>query len=457
MKIRYSASSRFFCRAFFLSVLGVVVFLFAEVSRAATIPDFQLQNLTAQVQKLRQLQFKKPVSKEVQSPEAFKKFLNERIDIYLPPKEIKYLETGLKKLGFISENEDVKQKMMNLYMTQALGYYDEKKHTLFLLEDSTLNTQDALKNMPGETFAGLNLDIRDFVLLHELDHALVDQHYPLEAMTSRAKTSDAQLALSALIEGDALFINILSVLSSFGIPQEKMADLQSFYSGFLNSADFSSVISSLSSFLPGTGTPDYFTEMLAFPYFQGFMLVQNLFLQGGWATVNMAYKYPPQSTEHILHKEKYFSHEGFETIRMDEMKSFGGYAKQAEDTAGEFGMAFLLGQYIPKAKAQKAAEGWNGDLWRVYEDKKTKNTAVVWKSAWDSYEDAVEFFEAAQDMLKKRFPECGKNISPSSKSSPLNPFCCHAGDDYAGELLNDHYVILSVAEKTPLLCNGNGQ
>lgn len=428
---------------------AVLVFFVLAGAFAAAISDEQFQNLTSQIQKLRQLTFKKPVSRKIQSPEEFKKFLNERMDVYLPPNELKYLEAGLKKLGFIADSENVKQKMVSLYMSQALGYYDETKHTLFLLENSTLSTQDALKNFPGESFGGLNFDLRDFVLLHELDHALVDQHYPLEPMTKKAKGSDAQLALSALVEGDALFINILSVLSSFGLSDEETKNLQSFYNSFLGSADFSQLTSSLSSFLPGTGSPDYFTEMLAFPYFRGFGLVQNLFLQGGWAAVNQAYKYPPQSTEQILHKEKYFSHEGYENIKFDEMKAYKNYQQKAEDAAGEFGMSFLLAKFLPRQQAQKAAEGWNGDLWRMYEEKKTKKLSVVWKSSWDSYEDAVEFFEAVQNMLGKRYAGCGKTTA--NKTS--NPLCCRDAGNFITEALNDHYVMLSISETEPLFCN----
>lgn len=402
-----------------------------------------------QVQKLRGLTFKSPVKKKAQSSGEFKEFLVRRIDELMPKNEIKSLETGMKKLGFIPENVDVKEKLISLYMSQALGYYDEKKRTLFILTEPAQETQDALKNISGGDIPGLNFDVKDFVLLHELDHALVDQYFPLEALTRKTKTGDAQLALSGLIEGDALFVNILSVLTTLGLPQEFTKDMQSFYSSFMGSSDFDSLASSFSSFLPGGGTPDYFTEMLAFPYVHGFLLVQNLFLQGGWDTVNAAYKYPPQSSEHVLHKEKYFSHEPFETMHFDAMKAFKNYRKTAEDVAGEYGISFLIGKFTGKSEGKKAAEGWNGDAWRVYEEIKTKDIAVVWESAWDTPEDAVEFFWAARDALIKQYAGCAKKAD-QGKTAPL---CCRSGNNFISASMKKQRVTVSVSENAPLLCD----
>ena len=55
----------------------------------------------------------------------------------------------------------------------------------------------------------INADDRVLVLARAYDRALQDQHFDLEAAQARARTTDAELAVVALIEGDGMLLAAL--------------------------------------------------------------------------------------------------------------------------------------------------------------------------------------------------------------------------------------------------------
>src|SRR5438105_690871 len=69
------------------------------------------------------------------------------------------------------------------------GYYDIKEKTLCLYDDIAGNYERG-------------------VLVHEMVHALQDQHFGLAKLHQESFGSDAELAMAALIEGDATFTMI---------------------------------------------------------------------------------------------------------------------------------------------------------------------------------------------------------------------------------------------------------
>src|ERR1043166_5642110 len=69
------------------------------------------------------------------------------------------------------------------------GYYDIKEKTLYLYDDIAGNYERG-------------------VLIHEMVHALQDQHFGLAKLHQESFGSDAELAMAALIEGDATFTMI---------------------------------------------------------------------------------------------------------------------------------------------------------------------------------------------------------------------------------------------------------
>ncbi|MBI1830617.1 MAG: hypothetical protein HYR84_04110 [Planctomycetes bacterium] len=69
------------------------------------------------------------------------------------------------------------------------GFYDIKEKTLYLYDDIAGNYERG-------------------VLVHEMVHALQDQHFGLAKLHQETFGTDAELAMAALIEGDATFTMI---------------------------------------------------------------------------------------------------------------------------------------------------------------------------------------------------------------------------------------------------------
>jgi hypothetical protein len=62
----------------------------------------------------------------------------------------------------------------------------------------------------------------------------------------------------------------------------------------------------------------------------------------------------------------------------------------------------LLQQQLGLLQAQYAAEGWRGDRYRVYERGETGATALVWRTVWETDDEAAEFEQAYQRFTSKR-------------------------------------------------------
>ena len=207
------------------------------------------------------------------------------------------------------------------------GYYSTKDRTLYLYDDIAGNYERG-------------------VLIHEMVHALQDQHFGLAKLHQEKFGSDAELALAALIEGDATFtmIEVLKreqpkVTAMLDTSLEKAKNLRN-----------------------------------AFLYGMGHRYVKTLKDKGGWAAVNARYKFPPRTTAVILNP-------GASTIDLGPGRSVGAFGL----------IEMMAGNAEAKPLAIAAASGWIGD--RMVEDGAVKS----WLIAFDTPEHA-ERFQAAHKL-----------------------------------------------------------
>src|SRR5262245_4878549 len=138
------------------------------------------------------------------------------------------------------------------------GYYSIQDKTLYLYDD-------------------LSEAYEKGVLIHEMVHALQDQHFDLGKLKARLHIvskddTDAERALAALIEGDATF-TMIEVLKAAQPNVAKMLDVPLERAKNLDNA---------------------------FLYAQGARYVKAMKERGGWETVNAAYQFPPRNTATVF-------------------------------------------------------------------------------------------------------------------------------------------------------------
>ncbi len=205
-------------------------------------------------------------------------------------------------------------------------------------------------------------DISDETIAHELAHALVDQRFNLHALVASAGDDiDRLIATQMLVEGDATFVEL----------------------SYLTWRDTGSGID------PHTMTisPSAAVAMLSVPdlYLTGNRFIANGVKHGGWEVVDRAYRYPPTTTEQVLHPEKYFDvrDQPMRITLPDESGELGtGWIRVEDLTMGEYLLSELL--------TAPVAAGWDGDRFDSYANA-DGDFVVVWMTAWDTTLDAEEF------------------------------------------------------------------
>lgn len=239
----------------------------------------------------------------------------------------------------------------------------------------------------------------ELALVHTLAHALQDNGFglgpdaepPRVPLASACRpTTDAALALRALLEGDAVFTTAryAGVASD---PQE---------------------VGRLASLAAGAEEPTYaplanastFEAIRLFPYREGARFSAALYADGGWAAVNRAYAAPPCTTQEVLHPERYQARRPvLEPAVPDLAPVLGkGWGLARRDTVGEFLVGLHLAAYLDDDEAaRRAADGWAGDTFTLWTDG-TGREVIVWRLAWENREEAVEF-ERAYALLVPRF------------------------------------------------------
>jgi hypothetical protein len=162
--------------------------------------------------------------------------------------------------------------------------------------------------------------------------------------------------------------------------------------------------------------PRALRETLLFPYQEGILWTRNLHQRGGWNEVSEAFTTLPQSSEQIMHAEKYFAHEAPVKVALPDIgpilnhtgrvavrsvpPAAGGSGTQLAwkeldtDVNGEWGFYLILDQFLKSpAESHRAAAGWGGDRYSIYEGPKGE-VLYTSLSTWDTENDAREFFDA---------------------------------------------------------------
>ena len=264
-------------------------------------------------------------------------------------------------LGLISDSADLETIVSDLYGEQVAGFYDGET------KEMVVPTRDQ----------GFTL-LQQATVVHELVHALTDQHFDFhtayDAMFEEDRLDEAA-SYQALIEGDATLAEL-----------EWIQTLTPAEIGALLAETLEIDDSSLND------APRFLVESLIFPYDSGLTFVQSLFAGGGWAAVNDAYTQlqADGSTEQILDPADF----GVELPLEVEIPliSIPGYDLERTSVWGEQGFRVLLNQGSGVTTLATATDGWGGDAYHQWFD--GDNAALLIVYAGDSTRDVDEMEEA---------------------------------------------------------------
>lgn len=337
---------------------------------------------------IRGLPFKQSVPFEKQSPEEFGRHLDREMEQVVPKNISEHFGKIVQRLGLYRgpEIQDFRGMMRTVMTSQAAAYYDPETKRFYIL---------------SETGDELELGV---LYSHELYHGIQDQYFDLTRYMPPGKgklNGDEELARQAVVEGEATYIHTLWVMRRMtnALPPRGLL-------GPVISMQANLDINQLRGMLGESAEramaeidsiPPFILEVLLGNYLKGAAFIFAV-QEPGWSAVEKLYKeYPPQSTEQILHPEKWVAREAPSSISwpdFSKVPQLRDWELLDDDVLGEIQWRIVFKVQGLQAEADEAAAGWDGDRYAVFRRKGSSETLLLMRASWDSEAEATQFVNA---------------------------------------------------------------
>jgi hypothetical protein len=318
------------------------------VRRQATPPA--IAEIESEVEAVRGLRFERRVNVEAVTPQEIDRRLAHYFDVYYPRRSYARRTLAWRTIGAIPAGIGILEALGRYQQGQVLGFYNSQNEELVYTGDDELSR------------------IEQFILAHELTHAIDDQHFDLDRLDEVSITCDDERFLAALgvVEGSA---NHFATEVIVRFPIAEIGEL------------------------PGVGAegvPPMITQLQAYPYTFGQAFVDHLADEGGVAAVNAALRRFPTTTEEILHPDRFGKDEPTAVDVPDFAPTFGeGWRDLDVMIVGELWLRVLLDLGTTTPEASAAAAGWDGGIYRAWTN--GEDVALVLATTWDSAIEAAQF------------------------------------------------------------------
>ena len=329
-----------------------------------------MDEIEGQVAAIRGLAVGEDFTVDAWSQSEWDRYVGQKTRLEFPQEEQVRYEVNYGYLGLLDPTSpyQFKAELLNVV---SLAFYEANENEMVLQHDPEF---DALGR---------------FIYAHELVYAMLDDMVDIDGQfgvnnENCDQDPDRCLALRALLEGDAAFTCGLWMAAH--TTAEEQAEIVA-----ESEASAEDIM---------TMTPLAFQEDLAFPAKMGTAFVSYLWEQGGWEAINQAYQDPPQSTEHIMHPERYPADLPLEVVLPDLLPVLGeGWELFDQNTLGEWNLYLMLTSGVDPAARQApedalaAVEGWGGDTYQVFYHDETSQLLWISVVRWDTRADAAEFYD----------------------------------------------------------------
>lgn len=189
-------------------------------------------------------------------------------------------------------------------------------------------------------------------VVHELTHALQDQHFDLIRMQRHATDGSQQLALDFLIEGDAVFV-------------------EDSYIQTLSKKERRRYFGDVQDFIEGEDVPEtapYVIDLyFSAPYTLGEGYVAALDPSGGTSGRNRAFRHPPKTEEVLIDPLALQQHEPAKKVPRPKLHQ-GQKKVYGPEQFGVLTLYLILATRLDPRTALRAVTGWGGDSYVGFEE-----------------------------------------------------------------------------------------
>lgn len=326
--------------------------------------DRRVVDLIRFVERERGLDFDHPVAVDFLSEVEFKKEVTSDEEELTDEEreELDAFEGAFRALGLVRGDVDLFEEFNTLSGEGVAAFYDYDEERIVVRGE--------------ELGAGIRV-----TLVHELTHALQDQHFDLSRLDDEDLTSGEFAAFQALVEGDAVRVEFAYAAS---LDEEDAREYERDAGAEAEEAE--------------AGIKDVPVVLRAYfgaPYQLGEGLLAVLESEGGNDEIDDSFDDPPTSDEHLISPFTYLDRD--EPGDVPQPEPLEG---EDEVDRGDFGALtwyLALAERVDPRRALEAVDGWGGDAYLLYEADGRSCVRVVFRG--DRARDVDEMESVLDDWV----------------------------------------------------------
>ena len=337
----------------------------------------KIDEMIGDVERIMGLKALAPIPRSLLTREQINELVSGRMKEESSGDDLNNEERFLELFGFVDKQFDLAQEVVNTLTEQATALYDYKTKQLYL---STWTPED----------------MQEFALVHELAHAIADQHFDLGKYVDRSKSADGDLARSAVIEGQASW-----VMTEWVMLQTGRSLLNN---GLLASAAAGASRFEVAEYPVFSSQPLYIREAMLFPYTEGMIFQQRVIEQYGQQGFNRVFRTAPASTQQVLDPESYFTERVPSEPKLPRLR-LRGFKRASRGDVGQFDHAVLLKQHIGEQEAERLAPLWRGGRYEIWSNADESRAVLRYASDWADADAATMYFDAYRRVLRSKWEQ----------------------------------------------------
>ena len=331
----------------------------------------EVRELQAFVATIRDLDFKADVDVALLEDGPFQERLLE--DAEEDRDDIEVTGRVMRAVGLLDGDVDLFEVLSGFLGDAVVGFYDPETDELVVR-------------------GGRLTPYRRATLVHELTHALDDQWFDLHRPElDEGDNDERSLGFSALVEGDAVRVED-AYRDTLSRAERLQAQLEE---------------QELASGIDLEGLPLAVPRIIGFPYANGPSFVRALLEAGGEELVNRTFERPPTTSEHILDPDAWLAGEPVVAVPRPEAEG----PVLDEGLYGRSSLELTLEPVLGTEDAARAAEGWGGDRYVVW-DAGEGRTCVRARFVMDDDDELAELTRE----LRAWAGELGAEVEPDARS-----------------------------------------